>query len=84
MFLYFHAPISLFAKQQFITYRREIWGPDLERRRSGGEPPLLAGWPWYQEAVGLSDDESDTESARERIKNEPIRKPKRMHSSNVV
>ena len=64
----FYAPnsqnISLLAKLQFFTYRRESWGPDLDRLRSGGEPPLLAGWPWYQEAVGLSDEDKDTESAR--------------------
>lgn len=76
--------ISLFAKLQFITYRRESWGPDLDRLRSGGEPPLLAGWPWYQEAVGLSDEDRDTESVRERIKNELNSKSKRMHFNNVV
>lgn len=54
-----------------VTYRRESCGPDLDRRRTGGEPPLLAGCPWYQEAVGLSDEDSDTESVRERKKNEP-------------
>jgi len=41
------------------------WFPDRDLRRVGGEPPLLAGWPWYHDAVGLSDEDKDTESATE-------------------
>lgn len=73
----FHAPNSeKNCCSPFITYRRESWGPDLDRRRSGGEPPLLAGWPWYQEAVGLSDEDRETESVREHIVSELITKTK--------
>ena len=34
--------------------------------------------------MGLSDEDRDTESVRERIKNDLNRRPKRMYSSNVV
>ena len=52
-----------------MTYLRESWGPDLDRRRTGGELPLLlVGWPWYQEVVGLSDEDKETESAKKHIK----------------
>lgn len=36
----------------------------MDRRRTGGELPLLlVGWPWYQEVVGLSDEDKETESS---------------------
>ena len=58
------SPILLFIEK--VTYRREVnWFPDRDLRRAGGEPPLLAGWPWYHDAVGLSDEDNDTESATE-------------------
>lgn len=41
----------------------------MDRRRTGGELPLLlVGWPWYQEVVGLSDEDKETESAKKHIK----------------
>ena len=41
----------------------------MDRRRTGGELSLLlVGWPWYQEVVGLSDEDKETESAKKHIK----------------
>lgn len=41
----------------------------MDRRRTGGELPLLlVGWPWYQEVVGLSDEDKETESAKKHMK----------------
>ena len=60
--------IMVFSEAAYweVTYRREVnWFPDRDLRRAGGEPPLLAGWPWYHDAVGLSDEDNDTESATE-------------------